>query len=237
MDYNNDIIKELFNYIKNYDGEDFINMDLILKQNFNILFLITPRNCGKSVGTMKYILKDCYTNNNEFLYIRNTEIELKTSNAIGSFYNYFDFIQPGLSKHFNIKRDGVYYDNNKKMGTFLYFSKSKNSKSQGELNNVKWIIYEEFINPDAIFKNCVNRFADIFKTYQRNNIAKAIFLGNKDDLLENDFLINFGIDFNINKTHNQYIWKSNKKILAILLNKTIKKRHLRSSNAIRINIF
>lgn len=220
-------MEKIFNYVKNYKGQDFLDMSLILNTDFNICFVISARNLGKSLRTMTHIIKDCIKNNNEFLYIRNTEIELKTSNAISTFYNYLNFINSDLINYYEIKNNGIYYlKSPKKLGSFIYFSKSKNSKSQGELNNVKWIVYEEFINPDFICANCINRFADIFKTYQRNNEVKTIFLGNKDDLLENDFLIEFGIDFDLNNKNNQIIWNSERKILAILINYPLRRKDI-----------
>lgn len=231
-------MEEVINYVKKYKGEEFIRMDKILKADFNICFLIGARNIGKSLQTMAYILKDCINNNKQFVYIRNTEIELKSSNVITSFFNYIYYACTDFLDDCIIKSDGIYYKNNKrKLCTFLYFSKSKNTKSQGELNDVKWIVYEEFINPDFICKNCINRFADIFKTYQRNNIIKTIFLGNKDDLLENDFLIEFGIDFNLDDTNNQIIINKNRKILGILINYPLRKKELLDVQKQYENIF
>lgn len=230
--------KYFLHYIKNFRGKDYISMEYILKQDFNICFVITARNLGKSRGTMTYVLKDCIENNNEFLYIRNTEIELRSSNVITTFYNYLDYVESEIDFNYEVKPNGVYHlHSHKKLGSFLYFSRSKNSKSQGELNNVKWIIYEEFINPDFVCKSCINRFADIFKTYQRNNVIKTVFLGNKDDLLENDFLIEFGIDFDLNNKDNQIIWNEDKKILAILINYPLRKKDVLESQKQYENIF
>lgn len=143
---------------------------------FNVLF--GGRGIGKTYGAKSLLIKENIKKGYQFVWLRRYGTELKTAKS-----GFFNKVQKDFTDiKLNVKGNDCYI-NDKLAGCFCALSKSSNNKGNDKLNNVKYIIFDEYcIDNRTGFQrylpNEMQALFDIIETFGRTNDIQVILLSN-----------------------------------------------------------
>lgn len=165
----------------------YYSLDRIKKVNAQFKMLLGGRNIGKSYATKHDVVKECYKNGKQFVYLRRWDEDIKTKNAI----NYFaDLDVKGITED---KYNDVYIYQNKiylvtyaedgkisdkyHIGFTHALNQSERYKSQ-IFPHVDFIIYEEFITDAVYLPDEPNKLQNYTSTIFRERVGVVYLVGN-----------------------------------------------------------
>jgi len=186
---------------KYMNAYDFIN------PLYTLTYIMDKKGTGKSTAFMNLCIDKMLEGDN-FVWIRNTLNEFQASQVAASFNK--EFTERGIIDRYIATEKGVWEIvkiNEKReqrllVAMFGYASNFLANSSQNSLKKVKWIVWDEFINPDFNKPNLFVLAMKAFDTYKRKNIAHVFLLGNKHTT-SNDMLEGSGVEFDWDSNENQ----------------------------------
>ena len=166
-------------------------------------FIISAREAGKSTAIwLDKVYKAFITNNQTSLILRRKTVHItdKYISDIANIINKFTDDNVILNYNKGAKKDGLVdvYIDDKPFITIVSLSADITAVKSTMIPNLRYIIFDEFIcNPkfqESYLKGEVDKFKDIYNTYQReSDKLTTYFLGNPYSLF-NPYFMNFGID-------------------------------------------
>lgn len=152
----------------------------ILSQNAQINIICAMRGPGKTYGAKKYVLDRFFKTGEQFVFVRRTDVTKEESKS--------KFLADIGSRYANrgklyIFGDELYFKENNEtqsvlVGTFLALSLAENYKG-GSYQNVKTIVFDEFMTTNGYYSNELLLFMSIFETVFRDREdCKLIMLSN-----------------------------------------------------------
>lgn len=199
------------------NNQDYFNIKNILPYNKTFNLVIGGRGCGKTYSTKIFVLTEFLKNGSTFVWIRNTEDEIKKL-CSNNFFNFFADIKnnekiKGIQKieknknHLNI--------NGKLCGQFL--SLSEFAKIKGNSYSNTFLIFDEFIEEknQRRYYDRVYAFKSVLESiFRLRQGYKIIMLSNaitRSDLILNLFNFKF-------KAHGVYQSRQKDAVLFFLAN-------------------
>ena len=160
--------------------------------------IIGGRGIGKSYSALSFMLEQTAP----FVYMRNTDVQLKESSTV--FGNPFKRLNLDLGIDVRMSAEGKHYliqdytgNEPKLIGYGAALSTFKNLRSV-DLSDVEYCLYEEFIELQPLRFRQFDAFAGFYETVNRNRELqgrpplKCILLSNSQTM-NNDILINYGL--------------------------------------------
>lgn len=162
--------------------------------------IIGGRGIGKTYGTITYLIES----GARFLYIRNTDVQIKESAS--DFGNPFKRWNLDHGRDIRIFPEGKHYiirEDENILGYAAALSTFKNLRGV-DLSDVEYIFFDEFIERERIRFDQFSAFANLYETVNRNREllgaepVKAILLSNAQKL-DNGILAGYGFIERIEK--------------------------------------
>ena len=165
----------------------YYSLDRIKKIDAQFKILLGGRNIGKSYATKHDVVRDCFENNKEFVYLRRWDEDIKTKNAEPYFadLNVTD-ITHGKYSAVYIYQSKIYLCNMNEQGKpidrFLIgythaLNQSERYKSQ-IFPRVYYVIYEEFITDRQYLPNECDKLQNYASTIFRERVGVVYMVGN-----------------------------------------------------------
>lgn len=155
-------------------GCDKRTFNKLISEN-DILFLIGPRNNGKSYQVKDYVYNDFVKNGNEFIYLRRFQIEAVRSKAMMYFEN-MPFAE-NISANNKIFTD-IINDKKIRIGHYMDLQYSKKILKSLAYPKVNTIIYEECLTDQFYLDNETSLLENLISTVFRERSGKVILIGN-----------------------------------------------------------
>jgi hypothetical protein len=210
---------------------DYYDFNALLSRNGVYNFCVGDRGLGKTYGAKKFAIKDFLKNENQFIYLRRYDTELKGAKAalfndLHEEFPGYEFMSQGdLLKIRPVAKDDKPYKW-KICGYAIPLSKAQQKKSIS-YHNVKTIIFDEFIIERGrvlYLQDEAKVFNDFFSTVDRyKDKTRVFFLANAISIMNPYFL-----EYNIEpKPDVEWIRKGNGFIVA----------HFPNSNSFRKAVY
>ena len=154
------------------------------------LLLLGERSNGKSYAAKSLILKECYKNDTEFIYLRRYDLDIKDSQCVLYFADCpVETITDGEYSSVDVYRKSIYFANTdpetgkvvrgKKIGYCQCLSGAEHYKSFA-FPKVKYVLFEEFVSASGryLFNEATSVLPNHVSTIFRNHKGKVILIGN-----------------------------------------------------------
>lgn len=175
-------------------------LDNIRSYNALFNFIILLRGVGKTYAFKKFAIERAIKNEELFLYLRRTEVELRdsmdtfTRDVAREFPGYvFRVARSTLEYNIpDLENEGAYLDRWKPAGYFAYLSNARRKKSVS-FEGVKYMAYDEFLIPVTdkyanYLPDEVTTFFDFYETVARMREVQVFFLSNAMSTINPYFL-------------------------------------------------
>lgn len=157
--------------------------------------IISSRGVGKTYSTLLYLAEEC---TGDFLYIRNTDIQIKTCGS--DFGNPFKAINKNTGREIYIKSRkecGYIYEHETLRGYAAALSTFENMRGV-DLSGVTDVIFDEFIEKAPLRFDQFNAFLNFYETVNRNRELTGgdplrVFLLSNAQRLSSPILAGFGL--------------------------------------------
>ena len=168
-------------------AKKYYSLENIKKINADFKILLSGRNIGKSYAVKHDVIKECFENGCEFVYLRRWKEDIKTF-SVERYLGDLDVKKITNGKYTNtyVYQSKIYLcnmdDNLKPKDKFLVgyvhsLNQSERYKSQMYLK-VKYVIYEEFITDKGYLPNEPSELQDYISTIFRENKGVVYMIGN-----------------------------------------------------------
>lgn len=143
---------------------------------------------GRGIGKTYSVLNFLYENNEKFIYLRNTDVQL--DEACGDFGNPFKRLNMDKGRNVYVakeKKHALIIEDGNCLGYAAALSTFENLRSV-DLSDVKWVIFEEFIEKKKLKFDQFTSFVNFYETVNRNRELfgeeplKCILLSNSQSL-------------------------------------------------------
>lgn len=165
----------------------YYTLDRIKKIDAQFKILLGGRNIGKSYATKHDVVRDCFENNKEFVYLRRWDEDVKTKNVEPYFADLnVKEITHGKYSAVYIYQSKIYLcnmdDKMKPTDKFLIgyahaLNQSERYKSQ-IFPRVYYVIYEEFITDRLYLPNECDKLQNYASTIFRERVGVVYMVGN-----------------------------------------------------------
>lgn len=154
----------------------------------DFLLVLGERSNGKSYSSKNLIIKECYKNKKEFIYLRRYDLDVKDSLCVGYFGDCpIETMTGGEYTCVDVWRKGIYLSNidengkvkhGQKIGYCHALSGAEHYKSLA-FPDVNYIIYEEVVSQDGryLFSE-PSKLQQYVSTIYRHRKGKVILIGN-----------------------------------------------------------
>lgn len=168
-------------------AKKFYSIDNINKINAEYKLLLGGRNIGKSYAVKHYVLKQCFDNNEEFVYLRRWEIDTLVKNSKRYFTDAdIKGITNGEYNGVNIKGGEIFFINTDDKGKitkrrligYVHALNLAEHYKSGILPKVKYIIFEEFITNKGYIQNEPDELLQYTSTIFRTWDGVVFLVGN-----------------------------------------------------------
>lgn len=168
-------------YVKQKDIKKYLS-------TCDFLLLLGERSNGKSYSSKNLIIKECYKNHKEFIYLRRYDLDVKDSLCVGYFGDCpIETMTGGEYTCIDVYRKGIYLANvdengkvkrGQKIGYCHALSGAEHYKSL-VFKDVNYIIYEEVVSQDGRYLfNEPSKLQQYVSTVFRHRKGKVILIGN-----------------------------------------------------------
>lgn len=165
----------------------YYSLERVKKVDAQFKILLGGRNIGKSYAVKHDVVKTCYENGKEFIYLRRWDEDIKPKNAI----NYFGdldvkTITNGKYNHVTIYQSKIYLCNYDESGRaidkFLIgytHALNQNERYKSQIfPRVDFIIFEEFITDMQYLPNECDKLQQYTSTIFRERVGVVYMVGN-----------------------------------------------------------
>lgn len=155
---------------------EWYDVDKTLSHNCLLNFVVGQRGVGKTYSAKKRVIKNWLNKEEQFVYLRRYETELKK----GEIELFFNDICSEFSDCEFLVKDGKFYINAKVAGYYIPLSKAAQYKSV-PYPKVSMIVFDEFIIDKGFLRylpNEVINFNEMYSTIARLRDVKVLFLSN-----------------------------------------------------------
>lgn len=199
------------------NNQDYFNIKNILPYDKTFNLVIGGRGCGKTYSTKVFVLTEFLKNGSTFVWLRNSEDEVKKL-CSNNFFNFFADIKNNekIKEIQKIEKNKNHLNINGKLaGQFL--SLSEFAKIKGNSYSNTFLIFDEFIEEknQRRYYDRVYAFKSVLESiFRLRQNYKIIMLSNaitRSDLILNLFNFNF-------KTHGVYQSRQKDAVLFFLAN-------------------
>lgn len=154
----------------------------------DFLLVLGERSNGKSYSSKNLIIKECWKNNKEFIYLRRYDLDVKDSLCVGYFGDCpIETMTGGEYTCVDVWRKSIYLSNidengkvkhGQKIGYCHSLSGAEHYKSLA-FPDVNYIIYEEVVSQDGRYLfNEPSKLQQYVSTIFRHRKGKVILIGN-----------------------------------------------------------
>lgn len=157
----------------------FFDLSDVLVEKMFLNFVTSARGAGKTFSSLKDLVQDFIDNENQFIYIRRTKIELEK--CLPSLFN--DLIKEDIfpNNTLQVKGENLLIDG-KIAGRGIALSTAFQLKSI-PFPKVKWLLFDEFISESKSYlKDEVTKFLSLIETIGRLRNVTVICLANQDTI-------------------------------------------------------
>lgn len=181
-------------------NEFWYSLDNIRSYNALFNFIILLRGVGKTYAFKKFAIIKAIKDNELFMYLRRTDVELRDSmdsftRDVAREFPSYEFRVINNTLQYNIpdlENEGMYLDVWKNAGYFAYLSNSRRKKSVS-YEGVKYMAFDEFLIPIGdkyarYLPDEVTTFFDFYETVARMRDVQVFFLSNAMSTINPYFL-------------------------------------------------
>lgn len=165
----------------------YYSLDHIKKVDAQFKILLGGRNIGKSYAVKHDVIKSCYHDGNEFIYLRRWDEDIKQKNAI-HYFGDLDVkgITDGKYKDVYIYQSKIFFVNYDESGKIIdkhligyAHALNQNERYKSQIfPRVTYIIFEEFITDRVYLPNECTTLQEYTSTIFRERVGVVYMVGN-----------------------------------------------------------